>query len=119
MILADNTEDYILLNQLAQGSEYAFQVIFEKYRNHLYNVAISYVKSPYVAEEIIQDSFMKLWINRAEAKNIRSVEAWLHTVVKNLTFNRLKKIAFDLKRKEPLTNQAIKSGDSSDTRILE
>ena len=93
-------EETTLLSLLSEDSEYAFQLIFDKYRNHTYKVAMMYVKSPVIAEEIVQDVFLKLWFQRKNLKEIRSLESWLFTLTRNLTFNCLKKIAYEWTARE-------------------
>lgn len=91
-----------VLNLLAEGSEYAFQLVFDSYKNRVYNLALTYLKSPVLAEEIVQDTFLKLWFQRQNLANIHSLEAWIITVSKNLTINYLKKIAHEWGAKKDL-----------------
>ena len=53
-----------LLHQLKQGSEFAFTQIFDHYRSRIYTVALTYLKSSALAEEIVQDVFLKIWLKR-------------------------------------------------------
>ena len=49
--------------------------------------------SPILAQEVVQDVFLKLWFNRKNLKTDQPVEAWLYTITKNNLLNRIKKIA--------------------------
>lgn len=102
---------------LAQDSEYAFQLLFDRYRNRIYRVAISYVKSPILAEEIVQDVFLKVWFQRKEIRMLRSFEAWLFTVSKNYILNYLKKLAGEWKARENWIMQLDPSENNTDARI--
>src|SRR6195952_5408548 len=93
-------EESTLISLLAQNSEYAFQLLFDRYRDTIYKVAMMYVKSPVIAEEIVQDVFLKLWFQRKNLQEIRSLESWLFTLTKNLTLNCLKKIAYEWTARE-------------------
>lgn len=93
-------EESMLLSLLAQDSEYAFQLIFDRYRNNIYKVAMLYVKSPVVAEEIVQDVFLKLWFQRHHLQQLKSLESWLFIVARNLTINSFKKIVHEWKARE-------------------
>lgn len=90
-------EEGKLVSLLAQDSEYAFQLIYDRYRNRIYQTAIRYLKSPLLAQELVQDVFLKLWLERKHLKQDLPVEAWLYTVAKNNLLNRIKKIAHDWK----------------------
>ena len=99
-----------LLSMLAQDSEYAFQLLFDRYRNRIYRTATLYVKSPILAEEIVQDVFLKVWFHRREITALRSFEAWLYTVSKNHILNCLKKQAGEWKARETW----LRSGENSE-----
>ncbi|MBS1654584.1 MAG: RNA polymerase sigma-70 factor, partial [Bacteroidetes bacterium] len=97
-------EEYKLLSLLAEDSEYAFQLIYDRHRNRIYQTAIRYLKSPYLGQEVVQDVFLKLWFERKNLKTDKPVEAWLYTVAKNNILNRLKKIANEWKALDHLAH---------------
>lgn len=97
-------EEYKLLSLLAEDSEYAFQLIYDRHRNRIYQTAIRYLKSPYLGQDVVQDVFLKLWFERKNLKTDKPVEAWLYTVAKNNILNRLKKIANEWKALDHLAH---------------
>lgn len=118
MRFGNKYEESTLLSMLAQDSEYAFQLLFDRYRNNTYKVAQMYVKSPVIAEEIVQDVFLKLWYQRKNLLEIRSLENWLFTLTRNLTFNSLKKIAYEWKAREKWLDQNVLSENNTDHELL-
>lgn len=82
-----------LIALLKQGSEYAFQLIYDHYRNRIYKLAVLYLKSPVLAQEAVQDIFLKLWFFRKDLHTNASIEPWLLKVSKNYLLNQLKSIA--------------------------
>jgi len=86
-----------LLTLLKEDSEYAFQLIYDCNRNRIYKTAVWYLKSPILAQEVVQDVFLKLWFERNDFKINTSIEGWLFTVAKNNILNRLKKISNEWK----------------------
>ncbi len=111
-------EESTLISLLAQDSEYAFQFIFDRYRDKTYKVAMMYVKSSNIAEEIVQDVFLKLWYQRKNLGEIRSLENWLFILTRNLTFNCLKKIAYEWSAREKWIEQNVFSENTTDHRLL-
>jgi RNA polymerase sigma-70 factor (family 1) len=111
-------EESTLIALLAQDSEYAFQLIFDRYRNNIYKVSMMYVKSPVIAEEIVQDVFLKLWFQRTNLKQVRCLESWLFTLTKNLTLNCLKKIAHEWTAREKWIMQNELTENTADYKIL-
>lgn len=111
-------EESTLISLLAQNSEYAFQLVFDRYRDNIYKVSMMYVKSPVIAEEIVQDVFLKLWFQRKNLAEIRSLESWLFTLTKNITLNCLRKIAYEWTAKEKWVKQNELSENTADHKLL-
>lgn len=63
---------------MAEGDEAAFARLFGQYRDKLFAYMVKHVKSKEVAEEIVTDIFMKLWIGRELASQIKDLGAFLH-----------------------------------------
>ncbi|MFT4202883.1 MAG: sigma-70 family RNA polymerase sigma factor [Chitinophagaceae bacterium] len=62
------------------GSEKAFVVLFDRYKDKIYHYILKHVKSSEIAEEILSDIFMKLWEGRQLVDNITELAAFLHKV---------------------------------------
>ena len=87
-----HTEKELLL-LAAQGSEPAFTLLFNRYKHKLYSYLLSLTTSPQIAEDIIQDTFLKLWKDRASLKAIDYFNAYLFTMTRNLAINSFKRMA--------------------------
>jgi len=59
-------------------------------KQKLYRYARSYLKNETLAEDIVQEVFLKLWDRRSEFSNIINVEAWSMTITKNLVFDKIR-----------------------------
>ncbi|MGS2761873.1 RNA polymerase sigma factor [Sinomicrobium sp. M5D2P9] len=82
--------DDTLLKGFSQGNRAAFQTIFELMEKRLHGFVFSYTKSEYIAEEIVQEVFIKIWERREEIKLKGSFSSLLYTMAKNLTLNYLR-----------------------------
>jgi len=109
-----NTE---LLSALAHDNEVVFKFIYDAYRHRIWLAAMRYLKSEELAEEVVQEVFMKLWTERGKIKPETPVEAWLFTVAKNNTINRLKKKAIEWKAVNYLKVTQISHDDSTANKI--
>ncbi len=78
---------------IAQGSETAFTTVFHHYRHKVFTVAGKITGSRTLAEEIVQDVFLKLWIKRQQLRDVRDLDAFLFIMTRNECFSALKKIA--------------------------
>jgi len=88
---ADNSENNLLV-QIASGNEFAFRKLFMLYNQHLGNYIFSITDSVELAEEIVQDVFMKIWTNRETLEKIQNFKAYLFVISKNQALNCLRKI---------------------------
>ncbi len=86
-----------MVARLANGDEEAYTLLLRKYWNPIYSMAITYLKSPQQAQDIVQDVFLMLWDKRSKLTAIENPEAWLFTVARNRIIDSFrKKIALPL-----------------------
>ena len=114
-----NFEESRLISLLQEDSEYALQLIDDKHRNRIYQTAIKFLKSPIIAQDVVQDVFMKLWFERHKIEPSKPVEAWLYTVAKNNILNKLRKIANDWKAIDLLSHTILQSENNTDQKLTE
>ena len=79
-----------LVYQLKQESQDAFNRIYNMYSARLYAYCMQYVKSREDTEEIVQDVFIKLWINRHSIIHGEHLSAFIFKIAKNQIINRYK-----------------------------
>ena len=60
-------------------------------KDKLFRYALNYLKESSVAEDVIQEVFLKLWRNRKELNKIKNIEAWSMTMTKNISLDVLKR----------------------------
>lgn len=77
------TEEFTLLKRVAEGDETAFKCIFDMHRDKLYNYLYRVTKSREIAEEIVIDVFLKLWMGRELIQDIYNLDAFLRKVAHN------------------------------------
>ena len=74
-----------------------FTLIYNRHKTKLYNYAFKMLWDQMACEDIIQNTFMKLYENLDKIKNSERIEFWLFTTVRNqiYTLFRNKKIHVD------------------------
>lgn len=60
-------------------------------KDKLFRYALNYLKESSVAEDVIQDVFLKLWRKRTELDKIKNIEAWSMTMTRNISLDLLKR----------------------------
>jgi len=78
------------LEALRNGEHKAFEYIFTAYFNKIRYFINGLLKSEPDAEELAQEIFFKLWINRQSIDPQKSFNAYIYTVARNAAFNFLK-----------------------------
>jgi RNA polymerase sigma-70 factor (family 1) len=86
-------EEKKVLELLAQGNEFAFTLLFDHYRGRIFTVAVRFLKSRELAEEVVQEVFLKIWTRREDLLTVLNFEAYLITIARNLVFDLVKDIA--------------------------
>jgi RNA polymerase sigma-70 factor (family 1) len=84
-----------LLKLVSAGDQQAFRQVFHVHAPRVYGFALKLTRSQILAEEIVQDVFVKLWIHRESLTGIQHLQAYLHTLTRNHTLNVLKRIALE------------------------
>ncbi len=82
-------DEILLLNEIKRGNEQAFQYLFTRYYRRLLGYASRFVENSEMSEDIVQDSFVKLWEKR-NMLNATSLSSLLFTMVRNNCINYLK-----------------------------
>lgn len=82
-----------ILNDLKKGDTAAFRAIFNEYSKKLYPFVFSMTKSRYATEDIIQEVFIKIWVNREAIDSQNSFNSFIYTIARNLTYNYLRNVA--------------------------
>lgn len=88
------------VSKIREGDATAFRDLFNAYKDPLYGYARKLCRSDILAEEIVQEVFMKVWINRAQLDPAQSIKAYLYTATKHCVFNWMKKSARDERLKQ-------------------
>jgi RNA polymerase sigma-70 factor (family 1) len=79
----------LLQARISNGEEAAFARLYSLFYKRLYNFSISLVRVADIASEVVEDVFVKLWVNRSGAAAIENIAVYLYVAVKNQSLNRL------------------------------
>lgn len=74
-----------------ENDETAFEGFYRSQVFRLFQFAFAFVRNKELAEEIVNDVFLKLWQNRSRIDRIDNVSVYLYVAVKNTASNYLKR----------------------------
>ena len=89
-----------LLLQVAQGDQAAFTTLFYNHHQKLGEYINRLSGNHELAQEIVQDIFLKIWKNRAALSEIENFNAYLFVISRNHAFNCLKQAAKEREKKQ-------------------
>lgn len=90
---ADAHIDRELILLIAGGDAHAFREIFDKYHNKIYSIAWKITGVKTVAEDVVQEVFIKLWLHKEKLATVENFNAYINAIVRNHIFNSFRKMA--------------------------
>ncbi len=72
-----------IIEELRRGSMLAFNQLYEMYSGMLFSFSKSLLKSDDEAEDIVQDTFLKVWIKRKDISPEYAFKSYIFTLAKN------------------------------------
>ena len=108
-------EEQIILKGLQQGSEQAYKDLFTAYFSDLVLYANHFIKNQAAAEDIVQDFFITLWLEKKFFNIESSLEGYLYRSLHNTCLNHLYN---EQRKQEKLLHMPIEK-DSSPTLTTE
>lgn len=104
----DLNRERFLVREVRDNNEEAFRQLFDLYRDDIYTYGLSLLKRKEYAEEILQDTFLKVWMHRTQLDPGQSFRSYVFTISRNLTLNFLRKAANDRKLRNELFSMKVK-----------
>lgn len=105
--------------QIAEGNEHAFNLLFNRHWDKLFNYLHKVIKSREAAEELCIDIFTKLWLGRELIQDIKNMDAFLYTVAHNKAMDYLKISARNKRIQNAITFIMDETGrNAADAKII-
>lgn len=109
----------LLIRELKNHNEKAFRTLYDLYHQDIYGYSISILKSKELAEENVQEVFLKVWLHRENLNLELSFKSYLLTIARNQAFNFLSKAANEALLKGEILYQSQKSYEQGDYSLRE
>ena len=79
-----------LLGEIAAGNREAMAQLYRRARTAVYGLAISYVKNAQDAQDLTQDTFVRVWDAAPQYRPQGSPMGWVLTIARNLSLMKLR-----------------------------
>ena len=83
--------DEILIKSFQEGDQGSYTILVNKYKNRIFNFIYRYVNDLDLAEDLTQDTFLKLYTHKNSYREIAKFSTWLYTIASNLAKTELRK----------------------------
>ena len=104
-----------LVEGCRRGDPEAFRALFEKHKDIVYSIALRYSGDPAVAQDIAQDTFLKLFSTVGSFRGVANFESWLYRMVVNACFDQKRKT----RRLAPLLDEVLAMLRTPDMSVLD
>ncbi|MCX6222645.1 MAG: RNA polymerase sigma-70 factor [Bacteroidia bacterium] len=91
-----------LILALRKGEKYAYLEVYNDFYGVMYHLSLQYLHDAKISEEIVQDTFVKLWEIRETLNEQFNIRNFLYTITKNNCLNYLRNQKMILKHQENL-----------------
>jgi len=95
--------DETLMLRYQEGDRSSFAQLVRRHQTALYNFALRQVRVPQVAEDVVQETFVRVVQNAADFKHEARFTTWVYTITRNLCIDHLRKRAL---RKHPSLDES-------------
>lgn len=92
-VVKDLEKDWLVA--LKDGSEPAFAALYDLHVKAIYAYTIRILKSPMLAEDVVQEVFIKLWESATKLDPNLPLRAYLFTLARNQSLNIIRKASRD------------------------
>ena len=84
-------DDIHYINLIIEGNSNGFNILVDRYKDLVFSLALKMVKNREEAEEVAQDTFIKVFKSLSQFKGDSKFSTWIYKVTYNTCLDRLKK----------------------------
>ena len=111
--------DEQLIKEFQEGNKVAYEMLYNKYKDRIYNFVYRYVNDVPTAQDIAHDTFLKLYTHKHTYREIAKFSTWLYTIALNMSRTELRK----KKRRKTYSTSELSTEDrefaiSSDNNVI-
>lgn len=108
-----------VIKSIADGDETALAILYAEYGGQVYSLVCRILKNPALAQEVSQDTFIKVWQNpRAWDSSKGQFGSWLLTMARYTAIDRLRREIRRTGRDTELIEEIAAADDDDPTQIL-
>jgi len=102
---------------ISEGDEAAFGHLFNRYIEILHPFITTFTKSTVATREMIQETFIRVWLNRDKLPAVESPRAWIFTIASRECIAGLRKKLADQKLAQVISKEMTPPEDATFQRL--
>ena len=96
-----------ILSALAKDQESSLEQLYDFFYPRLYEFSKSFLKQEQDIDDILQEVFIRIWLNRKKIKDPATFDSYIFTITRNLLLNKLRSRLNNQKLKEEIRKLSI------------
>ena len=111
-------EAQALVKALKEGNQLAFSIVYKTYAAQTFSLAFKYLLYKELAEDAVQNLFLKLWLKKEEIDETKPINRYLFTMLKNDLLNTLRDSKKNIYLLEDCLSMVLELEDNSQNENL-
>lgn len=111
-------EAQALVKALKEGNQLAFSIVYKTYAEQTFSLAFKYLLNKELAEDAVQNLFLKLWLKKEEIDETKPINRYLFTMLKNDLLNTLRDSKKNIYLLEDCLSMVLELEDNSQNENL-
>lgn len=111
-------EAQALVKALKEGNQLAFSIVYKTYAAQTFSLAFKYLLNKELAEDAVQNLFLKLWLKKEEIDKTKPINRYLFTMLKNDLLNTLRDSKKNIYLLEDCLSMVLELEDNSQNENL-
>ncbi len=103
----NDISDEFLIKDFQKGNIKSYNQLVYRYKDRLFNYIYQFVRDIDLAEDLLQDTFLKLYTHKNSYKEVAKFSTWIYTIAGNFAKTELRKF----KRRKTYSNSDLSFDD--------
>ncbi len=107
-----------LLRKTAEGDAVAFGQVYDFYYNRIYTFALHLLKTEVLAEEVVQETFLRFWKQGEKLIEVKNIESFLVAVARNKGIDLLRHTKLVLNNQKEQASDWEEAHNETEERLV-
>lgn len=116
--MSSQLDERQLLMNMGNDDREAFNELYRRHMSNVYNYVHLMCKSKEVTEEVVQDLFVKVWLNRYHLYKVQFFKSYIFRCAQNLLLDQIRKQQLESRTIEKVKLSEAEDSEKSDSTLI-